>query len=426
MAAGYLLALFPTVLILIGAAVACKRLVCRPDPSWFVLLGVGFSTLAAILLMSVKLPFYAQVKSFYGLIAVLPVCAVAVRGWELVQQCWKPVVVGAATLFGVWSMNSYASFWIARWDSTAQLATAHGLTNDHFQADADQHYAEALRLAPANIDARTHVAARLFLKNQLAPAIQMMHSVLQDAPGDSESHFLMSLLLMGQDGLEPAIAEARRAIILAPDYPAPFPHLCTLLVKAGRNQEAFAVGTEGLRSDALDPEMHTAMGSVFSKLGDKANATVQFRLAAQLRPQDPAFHIRLAMALTTMGRTPEAVTEYHRALTWDPNSVTALNNLAWILATTPDSQLRNGEEATRLAARACELTRDKTPLLVGTLAAAYAEAGRFAEAVTAAEQARNLARAAGQQSIAEKNQQLIDLFKTKKAYREKQDDDPHP
>ena len=69
----------------------------------------------------------------------------------------------------------------------------------------------------------------------------------------------------------------------------------------------------------------------------------------------------------------------------------ALNNLAWVLATSPKAELRNGAEAVRLAERACELTHYGEPLFIGTLAAAYAEAGRFPEAVTTAEKAEQLA-----------------------------------
>jgi tetratricopeptide (TPR) repeat protein len=73
----------------------------------------------------------------------------------------------------------------------------------------------------------------------------------------------------------------------------------------------------------------------------------------------------------------------------------ALNNLAWVLAASPDAELRNGAEAVRLAERACELTHYGEPLFIGTLAAAYAEAGRFPEAVTTAEKAEQLATTAG-------------------------------
>jgi len=80
----------------------------------------------------------------------------------------------------------------------------------------------------------------------------------------------------------------------------------------------------------------------------------------------------------------------------------ALNNLAWVLATCPDAGLRNGPEAVRLAGHACELTHYGRPLFIGTLAAAYAEAGRFPEAVTTAEKAEQLATSAGLMAVAAK------------------------
>ena len=95
-----------------------------------------------------------------------------------------------------------------------------------------------------------------------------------------------------------------------------------------------------------------------------------------------------------------------------------MNNLAWILATDPDATNRNGAEAVQLAERACALTDRQIPVLVGTLAAAYAEAGRFKEAIETAQQARDLAQAAGQPEVAEKNRQLLELYRSGQAYRE--------
>ena len=125
------------------------------------------------------------------------------------------------------------------------------------------------------------------------------------------------------------------------------------------------------------------------------------------------------MTLAQLGHTGEAATQYREALRLNPDLLLALNNLAWELATSPDDQLRNGAEAVRLAEHACELTHYDRPAFIGTLAAAYAEAGRFPEAVTASEKAHNLALALGRQELALKNQELLQLFKNHQPYREK-------
>jgi len=141
-------------------------------------------------------------------------------------------------------------------------------------------------------------------------------------------------------------------------------------------------------------------------------------MAIQIDSNRPEPFLHLGVALGQLGRTREAVVQYQTALRLNPNLAGALNNLAWALATSPDAVLRNGTEAVRLAEHACELTHDSEPLFVGTLAAAYAEAGRFPEAVATAEKAEQLATAAGQSAVAAKNRQLLGLYQAGKPYHE--------
>jgi tetratricopeptide (TPR) repeat protein len=107
------------------------------------------------------------------------------------------------------------------------------------------------------------------------------------------------------------------------------------------------------------------------------------------------------------------------AIESDPDLPEALNNMAWLLATSPDDSLRNGSEAVRLDERACALTRYRVPALVGALAAAYAEAGRFDDAITTAQKACALASQNGEQGLLKMNQQLMQLYRAHRAYHEK-------
>jgi Flp pilus assembly protein TadD len=124
------------------------------------------------------------------------------------------------------------------------------------------------------------------------------------------------------------------------------------------------------------------------------------------------------MILGQLGRDREAVAQYREALRLNPNLAGALNNLAWVLAASSDDKLRDGAEAVRLAERACELTHYGQPLFLGTLAAAYAESGRFPEAVTTAKKAEQLATAAGLPAVAAKNRQLLELYRAGKPCHE--------
>lgn len=94
------------------------------------------------------------------------------------------------------------------------------------------------------------------------------------------------------------------------------------------------------------------------------------------------------------------------------------NNLAWSLATNPDVSQRNGALAVKLAQEACEETEFKQTIMVGTLAAAYAEAGKFDAAVSTAQNAIALARQNGDDVLLEKNEELLNLYRRHQAYHE--------
>jgi Flp pilus assembly protein TadD len=96
----------------------------------------------------------------------------------------------------------------------------------------------------------------------------------------------------------------------------------------------------------------------------------------------------------------------------------AANNLAWVLATNPDAQLRNGAEAVQLAERACELSHNEEPMFIGTLGAAYAEAGRFQDAVATAKRAHALALQKGLPDLAQRNAELLKLYEAGKPFRD--------
>jgi hypothetical protein len=233
MAAGFLLALFPMALIAAGSVVALKRFVARPQPEWFLLLGLAGSTFAALLYMNLRLPFCGQAKAFYGMTAVLPLCAFGVLGWETLLRQSKAMTWVAVAFFGAWAMNSYASYWVNRRSPDVQVSVAYGLLDEHREEEAEAHFREALRLGPRNLNARRQMAARLLAHGKLDEATQMVDSLLKEAPQDAEGHFLKSLVLEAQNESEPAVSEARLACGLAPEHPGAHLKLCQLLAKLG-------------------------------------------------------------------------------------------------------------------------------------------------------------------------------------------------
>jgi Flp pilus assembly protein TadD len=122
----------------------------------------------------------------------------------------------------------------------------------------------------------------------------------------------------------------------------------------------------------------------------------------------------------------ESMSHYYESLKSEPDDSLALNNLAWMRATCPQAALRNGGEAVKLAQRAVRLSNGREALAVGTLAAAYAEAGRFPEAVQTARQAIDLARRQNKRALAEDTEARLRLYMAKTPYHEPAPVSPPP
>jgi hypothetical protein len=132
--------------------------------------------------------------------------------------------------------------------------------------------------------------------------------------------------------------------------------------------------------------------------------------ALQLAPRMAKARGEMALILTSEGKVRDALNQYEQALIIRPDLPEALNNLAWLRATRPEPDLRNGEEAVRLATRACEVTAWQRTVIIGTLAAAYAEAGDFSSAIATAQRAIRNAEQWGETELASRNRQLLEEY----------------
>ena len=112
-----------------------------------------------------------------------------------------------------------------------------------------------------------------------------------------------------------------------------------------------------------------------------------------------------------------AVAQFQEVLRIDPNQPSALNNLAWLLATSPDKEVRQGQQAVRLAARAASITNRRQPTVLATLAAAHAEAGNFPQAIATANEALALARTAGNKSLEQSLLQQLQSYAARRPFR---------
>jgi tetratricopeptide (TPR) repeat protein len=242
----------------------------------------------------------------------------------------------------------------------------------------------ALRLSPNNPTAHHLLGLVLFLERRFDGAISELNAALRLNPNDYRAHLILGRVCLMQNS--PAEAASHISIVLA--------------------------------ADATNPEAHCVLGEALGAQGKLDQACAEFAEALRLAPSYPDAHHQFGVALAMQHQTSAAISHYRAALAAQPDRSETLNNLAWLLATDPRPENRNGAEAVRLASHLCELTRRQEPFFLGTLAAAYAEAGRYDEAVATAQQAHDVAQAQGKTEIAARNLQLLALYRARQPYHE--------
>ena len=188
-----------------------------------------------------------------------------------------------------------------------------------------------------------------------------------------------------------------------------------VLLEREELDEAAKQFAEAVRISPRYSEATNCLGKTLLLQGNARQAVRYFSAVLAEHTDWPEVYCNLGEAYIKLGRDDLAVANLTKSIQLDPNSVRSLNNLAWILATAADSKLRNPADAVKYAAMACELTPDD-PALLDTLAAAYAAAGNFPDAVETAQKAIALADAAGQPDLADQIRQRLAMYESNRPY----------
>ena len=249
-------------------------------------------------------------------------------------------------------------------------------------------------------------------------AMRDFRQALELNPNNVDGHVGLGVSLTQLGENEEATAHFLRAIELSPDDARAHEGLGTALAEQRRLREAGDSFREAVR---LDPELATAhfrLGIVSMDLGNLAEAKKHLAEAVRLEPDDARAVYSLGNAFLREGNLAQAATHYRRALELDPNLLMALLELAAIRATSNNPTLRDGEEAVELATRACRLTRYEDPMALVVLSQAYAEMGRFPDAVSVAERALQIALAQGNEGAAGGIREQIGRYRRREPIRQ--------
>ena len=279
---------------------------------------------------------------------------------------------------------------------------------------------ESVHINPANARGFAELGTAFAQERKLPEAIESFRKAVQLRPDDAVLHYDLGAELLENGQLNEATAELLTALQLNPNFAAAHRSLAADLLKRGETMAALEQFSEAVNLSPAWADAHFDYGLALLNDNQPAMAVDQFSAAVALAPDQARGHYRLAEALLCRHRPRDAVDEFWKALRLDPNYPDALNDLAWMLATDPDSKLRWGTVAVHLAERACALTDYQSAAMLTTLGAAYAEAGRFPEAIKTVQQARDLTSTTGQKDLADRNELLLQLFKSERPYRQPQ------
>lgn len=304
-------------------------------------------------------------------------------------------------------------------------------------ASAIPHFQEAAKLGAISLDAQLELVGVLARDGRIDEAEKILDQQLRENPDSEFSLLSRAMVLIEKNDLSLAAADCQRVLELNPQSYRAMMYLGVISARQGDNDQAAKFLDEALAMDPQNAEAQINAGLVAQARKDLPAALEYLRRATEIAPSYALAWYSYGMALVATGdrsagidalqrvvlldperasvqfqigqllveedRASEALPYFRAALELTRNTVDwplVANATAWLLATHPSSSVRNGREAVELAQQACEQTKFGNPNFLDTLAAAYAEAGKFAEAVAYANKAYDAAFDANQLSLA--------------------------
>jgi protein O-mannosyl-transferase len=266
--------------------------------------------------------------------------------------------------------------------------------------------------------AHNNLGMVLFEKGQLDEAIRHYRRTLEMQPDFWDADYNLGTALLGKGQVDEAIFYCDKAVRMQPNDPDAHVAFANALLQKKRTDDAIAHYQKAV---AIRPDYFFArygLGHALLEKGKLDAAIEHSRAALLIQPNNADCHTVLAIALDEKGQWAEAIQHYEKALEISPQSISALNNLAWLLAAGSNASLRNGARAIQFAQQADQLSGGTNVLVLRTLAAAYAEAGQFGKAIETAHAAMQLGESQRDDSLATELQQEIALYELGLPYRE--------
>jgi tetratricopeptide (TPR) repeat protein len=343
---------------------------------------------------------------------LLPAWAITDALASRLQRRIVAVTASVVLITLAWRAHIQASYWRngeSLWRHAIAVTSGNFVAHDglgHFLLshgrvdEAIEQFQLALNIDPSFPRAQENLSVALTKKRRNDEAIAHLQRLVTEFPNDAAGHYNLGNALLKKGESQGAIAAYEKALSIQFRDPAAHYSLGIALDQNGRIDEAIAHYQEAVQEDPHSAEAYYLLGNDLLLKTRVDDAIAAYERALKNRPAYLAVENNIGLALLQKGRPSEAIAHWQNALAIQSDSVDSLNNLAWVLATFPDTLIRNRKQALALAERANQLCDNKNPAVLRTLAAAYAENGRFTEARVIAERGLQLANAQEKSALA--------------------------
>jgi tetratricopeptide (TPR) repeat protein len=273
---------------------------------------------------------------------------------------------------------------------------------------------DAAKKSPNKARPHNNLGTAYDKKGLLDEAITELKKSLIIKPDSAEAHTNLGVAYFKKSMLAEAISEHKNAIAINPGFADAYTNLGIAYGRKGLFDEAIAELKQSLACYPNNARAYYNLGYAYSKKGLLDDAISVYKKAIAINPYYTKAYNKLGFAFKAQGKLNDAIGSYRELIRLEPNNHEIYNELAWIYATSPQEDIRNGDEAVVLATRACELTGFKKSEALDTLAAAYAEKGKFDKAVEYQLRAIELAPSQIEKDL----QKRLQLYKLRRAYRD--------
>ena len=279
--------------------------------------------------------------------------------------------------------------------------------------EAIDFYTQSIQSKPDFSEAHYNLIYALAVRNRLEDVVKYYREVLHTDIEIVKVYNFFGMGLQSRGQFDKAVEQFQKATQVKPDFVEAYYNLGRLFEKQNKLEEAVIQYCKALQFKPEDVELHLKVGNMLASQNKLDEAIGHFSKAIRLEPDNAEAHYNMGMTLMMTDQPREAIKHFNQAIHLNPSRPEPAIWLARILATYPDPEVQDPNNAVRIAKQAAELTKYQDPVVLETLAASYAAAGKFDDAVRSIQEALALVGAVQNNQLENRLRYMMEQYKQK-------------